>query len=103
MSILNSNWEAVVLDHSLRRRALDTAAVEGIKALVTLYYDNYTDAERLEDAWIGRLLEITADCDLGQDVVFDAISEAEKAVNDAGGVRSDIDGTTHMVNTQLED
>lgn len=81
-----------------RQRTLGFVA-QGIQALVRLYYDNYTDATELEGSYVDHLLAAARESTVDDALVFEAIRACEQELNQAGGVRSDTDGTTHLVRT----
>lgn len=83
-----------------RQRRL-AAAFFGIKALVKLYYDNYTDATDLEEHYVHQLLNVMHEGTVGEELVFEAIREAEAELNRAGGLVSDSDGSVHQVRTPM--
>lgn len=89
----------VILHGMARARKEEEALAEGIKAYVWLYFNDFTDATELEPdvvrklEWLVNILEVT-DLDLPE-----LVTEAEQEINEAGGIRSDSDGTVHTVQT----
>lgn len=88
-----------VLMESLRRGELEEAVAAGARALVRAYYENYTDATQLEDGAITDLDKVLEWSPFGHDI-NEIVVEAERAINAEGGVRSDTDGTRHLVCTK---
>jgi len=72
----------------------------GIKAAVHLYYDDNTDATELEDGFLAALRQLV-DFPFTSlvDDLDELIREAEKEINDAGGVMSATTNERHPVKT----
>lgn len=77
---------------------LERNATDGADALIELYYRNYTDATELDASFIAALLVVTQDCQIAQEDFDEAIRDAEKRINERGGIVGS-DGKPHKVRT----
>ncbi len=71
----------------------------GVKAWVHLYYHEYTDATQIEPEALRALLSLYDDWVSYDADALDLIREAEKEINDAGGVMSATTNERHPVKT----
>lgn len=71
---------------------------EGLYALVWAYYQNNTDATEVEPQMLGALTQVLRFVEM-EDRVNEIVQEAERRINDAGGITSDTDSTVHEVRT----
>lgn len=74
---------SIILAAALRDRATEGAILDGLKAMVVYYYDNYTDADHLDPAFLGavdRLVDHLASAAPSIDVEYahEALREAEQ-------------------------
>lgn len=96
---MNLGWN--VFATSLHRQRLQQEFGDGLKAFVRLYYNNYTDAVRLEPNILDLLRQLVyeASASIDED---DLIREVEQEINDEGGVEGS-DGVKHKVCTFEEE
>jgi len=95
---LTDGIPASLLLHGMARASDERALAEGIKAFVRMYYQNYSDARRL-DAYAVSAIEGMLMGAESSDDIEELVTEAETEINETGGVRSANDGTIHMVQT----
>lgn len=91
---------AELLGYALQKRQLEEAARTGVEALVRGYYDEYTDADELDPAFVRNLQSILehAGYDWDEDGL-QSIRRAEEYLNSMGGVLSDTEIRRHLVHT----
>lgn len=70
-----------------------------IKLIVVEYYENYTDATHIEDSFVDALEAISGESFMQEELVAEAIREAEAQINADGGVEG-TDGLLHTVRTE---
>lgn len=99
---MSSYINEYMLRMEMHRLELAGTIKRGLIGVVRAYYENYTDATEVEPevaAVLGAVIEYTA---LGQTDLYthEIIVEAEKLINESGGIMSDTDGTRHLVKTE---
>lgn len=73
---------------------------QGLRAIVELYYREYTDATELEPDLLSALSTVVSFID-SEVVLAEEIAKAEKSINAGGGIVSHSDGTRHKVHTTI--
>lgn len=97
---MSNDFSMAMLDYAIRRRSLEQGALVGIRAFVTGYYDNFSDAVELPANYLRALDELfgPAAADIDVDVLL-AVRNVEADINHTGGVQSDSDSSRHHVRT----
>ncbi len=93
---MSAEFPAGLYLEGIARQSARDAVEMGIKGLVWLYYDEYSDATDLE---MDELRAIQHFADIAGIDSVEVIIEAEREINDNGGMRSDTTGERHTVKT----